>query len=139
MELKIKIQEQADKQKHFPLVFRVAKWGKIEEKAFYSTMKEVDEGILPDKYDRNDIGSYSTSVYITPDSCRKYIRFLKGRIRKLYPCPMIIQGKTSGGLVQKTQDRNPKYEDLNHIDWWIFQDMECVVMQNFEEYEEETL
>lgn len=118
------ISEQAKDNPHFDTVYRVAKWGKIENRAFYSTYKEIKEKIIPDneiKYPKNEIGTYSTSVYLEPGPCRKYINFLGGRLRRIYPCPIIIKGKTSNGMVQRTIDRIPSYPSEEHIDWWIFE------------------
>lgn len=122
-ELHQEINEQAKDNPHFDMVYRVAKWGKIENRVFYSTFKEITERIIPDnetKYPKNEIGTYSTSVYLGPGTCRKYINLLGRRLREIYPCPIIIKGNTSNGMVQRSADRIPDYPDKEHVDWWIY-------------------
>ena len=114
----------------------MAKWGTIEEKVFWNTYREIQEGIIPDndaKYPKEKEGTYSLSVYDKKDSCIKYINFLKKsvRLREAYPHPEIIQGKTSRGLVQRTIDRIEDYPDPAHIDWWIFHGAQMDVMNDF--------
>lgn len=72
--------EQAKGNKHFDRVYRVAKWGKIEDKAFLSTFGEIQEGYLPEddkKYPKDNVGTYSTSVYTERKNCDKFINMLK--------------------------------------------------------------
>lgn len=95
-----------------------AKWGKIEERAFLNTYGEIQEGYIPDddgKYPKDNIGTYSTSVYTERKNCDKFINMLKKsvRLRKVYPFPVIIVGNTSNGLVQRTADRDSELSRSN--------------------------
>ncbi len=134
-ELKKQIEIQAIGNRHFEEVYRVAKWGKLEERVFLSTYAEILEGYIEngEKFDKSDIGTYSTSVYTERRNCDKFINLLKRkrRLRKLYPYPIVIKGKTSCGCVQKTSDRNEEYEDTSHVDWWIYKDKKAIAMKNF--------
>lgn len=131
-----RIVSSAKENSHFEVVYRVAKWGKIEEKAFWNTYGEIQSGIIPDsdvKYPKDDIGTYLTSVYDQQKSCDKYIRCLKRsiRLKKVYPRPVVIRGKTSNGLVQRTIEREQEYNDPTHIDWWIYKGKTPDVMKEF--------
>ena len=128
------IAEEAATNEHFDNVYRVAKWGKIEERAFLSTYGEVLEGYIPEDEERrpkNDIGTYSISVYTERKSCDKFINMLKGKLRKKYPCPIVIRGKTSNGFVQRTIERKPNYPNPTHVDWWLFKDKREVILKDF--------
>lgn len=121
---------------HYNNVYRVAKWGIVEERVFLNTYGEIQTGYIEDneeKYPRNEIGTYSTSVYTERKNCDKFISLLKRsvRLRKLYPYPVVIRGKTSNGLVQKTIERIPEYLDPTHVDWWIFCGKKEVVLNDF--------
>lgn len=75
-ELCYDIVEQARGNEHYSCVYRVAKWGKIEERAFLNTYGEIQEGYIPDddgKYPKDNIGTYSTSVYTERKNCDKFI------------------------------------------------------------------
>lgn len=127
---------QAQNNEHINNVYRVAKWGRIEEKVFLNTYGEIQYGYIPDddsKYPKNNIGTYSTSVYTERKNCDKFINMLKRsvRLRKLYPYPVVIKGKTSNGLIQKTVDRIPDYIDPTHVDWWLFSGKRKVVLKDF--------
>ena len=39
--------------------------------------------------------------------------------KKIYPHPIILQGRTTNGLVQITIEREKDYSDKLHVDWWI--------------------
>lgn len=126
---------QANGNLHISDVYRVAKWGKIEEKVFLNTYGEIEQGYIEDsetKYPKNEIGTYSTSVYTERKSCDKFIKILKRgvRLRKLYPYPVVLKGKTSNGLVQRTIDRIPDC-DPTHIDWWLYYGKKEIVMNDF--------
>lgn len=121
---------------HFSCVYRVAKTGKIEERTFISTFDEIEEGYIPDneaRYPKDDVGTYSTSVYTDRKMCDKFINMLKKsvRLRETYPHPEVLMGKTSNGIVQRTVDRKPEYEDDTHVDWWIFRGKVSTVMGDF--------
>lgn len=126
---------QAKENEHINDVYRVAKWGKIEEKTFLNTYGEIELGYIEDneeKYPKNEIGTYSTSVYTERKNCDKFIKMLKRsvRLRELYPYPVVIKGKTSNGLVQKTIERIPNY-DPTHVDWWLFCGRKEIVLTDF--------
>lgn len=135
-ELCYDIVEQARGNEHYSCVYRVAKWGKIEERAFLNTYGEIQEGYILDddgKYPKDNIGTYSTSVYTERKNCDKFINMLKKsvRLRKVYPFPVIIVGNTSNGLVQRTADRDVNYPDPTHVDWWLFSGKKGTVLSNF--------
>ena len=122
-------------------VYRVAKNGKKDKVAFFSTYEEILEGILPDnekKYPKNKVITYSTSVYLDKKPCEKFIKCLKKNVatKETYPHPIIIQGRTTNGLVQQTIEREPDYTDKLHVDWWIFKGEVEEVFKNFHELEE---
>lgn len=75
--IKEKILKSGASEKHFQQVYRVAKWGKSEEKAFISTYEEILEGIIPDRYSKEEVGTYSTSVYTSRKNYDKFINCLK--------------------------------------------------------------
>lgn len=130
------IVKQASNNLHFEEVYRVAKWGKIEEKAFLSTYGEIEEGYIPDndeRYPKEKIGTYSTSVYTEKSCCDKYINLLKRsvRLRTIYPFPVVLKGKTSNGLVQKTVERIVNYTEPAHVDWWIFKGKKGTILNDF--------
>lgn len=105
-------------------VYRVAKYGTIDMRTFYNTYDEYKSEnrlqYLIQKYSLNDIGTYSTSCHNSLVSPKKYIKFLKSRLKELYPNPKIIIGKTICGLSQLSIERDPNYLDETHIDWWIY-------------------
>lgn len=134
-ELRKEIKERTKENEHYTEVYRVAKWGRIEDKVFLSTYEEILADILPDdeaKYPKNEIGTYSTSVYTERGKCDKYIKCLKGskRLKKVYPYPVVIKGRTSNGCVELTINRNKEAEP-EHIDWWIYDGKRSEVMQDF--------
>ena len=103
------------------------KWVKYEE---------IQAGILPDngmRYPKDKVGTYSTSVYLDKKPCEKFVKCLK---KKIYPHPIILQGRTTNGLVQRTIEREKDYSDKLHVDWWIFEGEVEKVFENFHESEE---
>ena len=133
--LRKEIKERTKGNAHYTEVYRVAKWGIIEEKVFLSTYGELLADILPndpEKYPMDEIGTYSTSVYTGREPCDKYISCLKRskRLKKTYLYPVVIKGKTSKGCVELTVNRD-KEADPEHIDWWIYDGKRSNVMQDF--------
>lgn len=132
-EIQQKVIESGADERIFEPVYRVAKRGKLDRDAFVSTYEEIISRQIPDddvKYPKDKVGTYATSVYTDIAPCRKFIHCLKRsvRLRKEYPFPIIIQGRTSYGLTQKTCEREENYPDKLHVDWWIYSGMqECVV------------
>lgn len=129
----LKIGEQ---NRQYTCVYRVAKTGEIAERAFLSTYDEIEKGYIPDddeKYPKDKIGTYSTSVYTDRKMCDKFIHILKRgvRLRKTYPHPEILMGKTSNGIAQQTCMRESGYEDETHVDWWIYKDKKSEVLDDF--------
>ena len=117
-------------------VYRVSKKGIISIEAFISTYEEILAKELPDfpgRYPRDKVGTYSTSVYLDRGPCDKFINCLKKGVvtRKKYPYPIVMEGKTSNGLAQRTIDREPDHEDPYHVDWWIFEGENELVVPNF--------
>lgn len=101
-----------------------------------STYEEIQAGILPDngmRYPKDKVGTYSTSVYLDKKPCEKFVKCLK---KKIYPHPIILQGRTTNGLVQRTIEREKDYSDKLHVDWWIFEGEVEKVFENFHESEE---
>ncbi|EOT23508.1 hypothetical protein C805_03172 [Eubacterium sp. 14-2] len=133
-----KIWESGAGEEHFQQVYRVAKWGKLEEKAFVSTYEEILQGWIPDRYSKEEVGTYSTSVYTSRKNCDKFINCLKRsvRLRKEYPHPVLLTGNTSHGLVQRTAERVSDNSDSTHIDWWIFEGAIKKAVRNFRICEE---
>ncbi len=82
----------------------------------------------------------ATFIFQTRSSkspCNKFIAFLKKRLKKFYPNPVILIGKTSDGLVQRTIERDSNHPEANHVDWWIYDGKEDYVTINFSLAEEE--
>ena len=82
---------------------------------------------------QDKVGTYSTSVYLDKKPCEKFVKCLK---KKIYPHPIILQGRTTNGLVQRTIEREKDYSDKLHVDWWIFEGEVEKVFENFHESEE---
>lgn len=101
-------------------VYRVAKRGKISEIEFMGSYEETLCEGRAFKGDLNLIGSYSTSCYLSPKHPVKFLGFLKARLFKKYPCPIIIHGNTICGLSQLTKERIPDHLEEDHVDWWIY-------------------
>lgn len=140
-ELQEQISKSGAKEDIIDPVYRVAKRGKLDSEAFISTFEEIISGQLPDddeKYPKDKIGTYSTSVYNNIDPCKKFINCLKKsvRLRKEYPFPVILKGKTICGLAQLTCERESDYLDPYHIDWWIYNGMTKEVVEAYKVSEE---
>ena len=119
-------------------VYRVAKRGTINEIAFMGSYEEVLYENRKFTKDLNEIGSYSTSCYLSPKHPSKFLGFLKAKLFKKYPYPRIIHGNTICGLSQLTKERIPDYLEEDHIDWWIYKESFEKIIQAFtyvEEYE----
>ena len=115
-------------------VYRVAKHGIINDEAFMGSYEEaLSEGRSFNK-DLTDIGSYSTSCYLTTKCPEKFLKLLKARHFDKYPQTKIIQGYTICGLSQLTKERNPNSEE-DHIDWWIYKGCFDKLTQVFTYYE----
>ena len=125
-EIQEQIKKYGAKEEIFEPVYRVSKRGTLDKETFISTYEEIISGQLPDddeKYPKDKIGTYSTSVYKSIDPCRKFMKCLKKsvRLRNKYPFPVILKGKTLCGLTQLTCERELDYLDPYHIDWWIYE------------------
>ena len=117
-------------------VYRVAKRGKITDVEFMGTYEEtLYEQRNCDK-DLTEIGSYSTSCYLTPKNPRKFLKFLKRSLFKKYPHPIIIHGNTICGLSQLTKERILDYPDEEHIDWWIYKGSFDELVKEFKVFED---
>lgn len=67
-------------EKIYDSVYRVSKRGMIDKEAFKSTYEEILEGQLPNdenKYPKNKIGTYSTSVYTDIAPCKKFMTYFE--------------------------------------------------------------
>ncbi len=105
-------------------VYRVSKSGNIDEQTFENTFAEVLKGTTSSRNkDYDDVGTYSTSFYLTPEPCIKWKLFLAEKYRKRYPSPCVIQGciDASDGKFQRTIERLNNANPL-HIDMWIYED-----------------
>ena len=118
-------------------VYRVAKRGIINEIAFMGSYEEAIFDNRNFKDDLNEIGSYSTSCYLSTKYPIKFLGYLKEKLYKKYPCPIIIQGSTICGLSQLTIERLPDYPQEDHIDWWIYKGSIDMLKQIFTIYPRE--
>lgn len=112
-------------------VYRVSKWGTIEEKTFLNTCEEIQYETRKCKENRSEIGTFSTSCYTTLKRPKKFVKLLKKKLQELYPCPKVIVGHTLGGLSQQTILRIKDYPEKEHIDWWIYKDQIELVINDF--------
>lgn len=117
-------------------VYRIAKRGIINDIAFMGSYEETLFENRPFKKDLNDIGSYSTSCYLTLKHPRKFLGFLKARLFKQYPHPIIIHGNTICGLSQLTKERRTEDQEGDHVDWWIYKGSFNTLVQTFAPVEE---
>lgn len=76
---------------------------------------------------------YPTSVYLDKKPCEKFVKCLK---KKIYPHPIILQGRIMNGFVQIVIGREKDYSDKLYVDWWIFEGEAEKVFENFHESEE---
>ncbi|SFC94154.1 hypothetical protein [Butyrivibrio sp. YAB3001] len=118
------------------IVYRVSKSGIIDEGTFDNTYCEMLNGTTGLKKDLSEPGTYSTSVYLTPDSCFKFINFLAKKHRDKYPSPAVIFGEIcySDGRAQLTTERIQNYPEPVHVDWWIYTGKESEVAKRFNYY-----
>lgn len=126
----IKIRENGKEQDYQP-VYRIAKRGIINEIAFMGSYEETLFENRKFKGDLDEIGSYSTSCYLSTKYPRKFLGYLKEKLFKKYPYPIIIQGSTICGLSQLTIERLPNYNEEDHVDWWIYKDCFDIIKQSF--------
>ncbi len=115
-------------------VYRVAKYGIINEIAFLGTYEECIYEKRENRYNINEIGTYSTSCYITPKMPQKFLCNLKRKHFKKFPHPIIIHGNTICGLSQLTIERDSSSNE-EHIDWWIYKDSFQKLQETFEVYD----
>lgn len=108
------------KEQYSQRVYRVAKRGIIDDVTFMGSYDEALFENRPFKEDLREIGSYSTSCYLSTKYPKKFLGYLKAKLFKKYPCPMLIQGYTICGLSQLTIERLPDCPQEDHIDWWIY-------------------
>ena len=66
-------------------VYRVTKSGRKDEEAFDNTYTEMLKGTTRNNWNLNELGTYSTSVYLVPGPCEKMIKMLAKRHRDKYP------------------------------------------------------
>ncbi len=57
-------------------VYRVSKSGKKDAEAFDNTYCEILRGTTGNNKDLGEPGTFSTSVYLIPDTCEKFIKML---------------------------------------------------------------
>ena len=100
------------------VVYRICKYGKLDEMAFLSTFEETVRKLRKGKLIENDVGSYSTSCH---QDIKDSQRLLKFTLRRPFPKAFIAKGviKEEKGLVQLTSERNSNCSD-SHVDWWIY-------------------
>lgn len=117
-------------------VYRICKWGQLDQHAFISTYEETLErdGNVND-LDLDDIGSFSTSCFEREKDAKRMMKLFTKR----NPQAILAHGsiKKETGLSQKTSERKPKQK--SHIDWWIYKDrityndFEKVILERGEE------
>ena len=133
-ELKKQIIDIASENKICP-VYRVDKSGTGELTFLSSTYEEFcNGGNFSEKYSKDDISTYSTSVYDAPDSCERYIKSMGRKVREKFPSPKIMVGSIQNGLSVHTFEYKMNYKDRTHIDWWIYKGQKEEAMKSFEEY-----
>lgn len=117
-------------------VYRVSKTGTISEQTFDNSFAEVLKGTTSARNkDYSEVGTYSTSFYLSPEPCDRWKSFLAKKYR--YPNPLVIKGHidASMGKYQHTVERLKDADPL-HIDMWIYEDMIQAVIDEFEIIEE---
>lgn len=101
-------------------VYRVCKWGVIDDRTFLSTFEEIEQKLIPPKK-RNidDPGLYSTSCNMEREEAEQFLAICN----QYHPEGIIIKGNTipSEGVSQLTRERNPR-DKSTHVDWWIYKD-----------------
>lgn len=117
-------------------VYRIAKRGSVSKIEFMGSYEECLYENRPFKGDLSLIGSYSTSCFLTPQYPQKFLGYLKARLFKKYPHPIIIHGYTICGLSQLTKDRIPGYSQDDHVDWWIYKGKIDEVVTAYKVYED---
>lgn len=108
-------------------VYRVGKYGKDKEIAFFNYYEEVILGykfVKPQKREAaleryaKDIDSLSISCYHSYDDIDYYYNIT---LKETNPERILLKGITSKeyGLAQRTAERKPKVTN-SHTDWWLF-------------------
>lgn len=129
-ELVIEIRKNGREHNYQP-VYRVVKRGIINDIAFMGSYEETLSENRQFNGSLNEIGSYSTSCYLSTKYPKKFLKYLKAKYFKKYPCPMIMKGSTICGLSQLTVERMPDYLEKDHIDWWIYKGSFDKLIQTF--------
>lgn len=99
-------------------VYRVIKFGEIDENSFISTYEEIQRKLIPPKkhLDLNNPGIYSTSCNMEYSEARNMLDIFM----RHYPKPFIAKGETEKtcGPSQLTSEREARKD--THVDWWIY-------------------
>lgn len=116
-------------------VYRVSKYGLIDEVTFDNTFAEVLKGTTSRNKDFDDVSTYSTSFYLVPEPCYQRVSFLARRFKKKYPKPCVISGRIDAtmGKYQRTIERIKNY-DPDHVDMWIYDGREQRVIDSFKRH-----
>lgn len=115
-------------------VYRACRSGKCDRESFLPSFEEKGCN-LKSVSDPADPSEYSLSTYEKP---RDIKRFASMTSDMEVPYRIAI-GETNPvyGLVQRTQDRKPKYKS-SHVDWWLYKDAtpyrDFEIIDNFDEY-----
>ena len=119
-------------------VYRVSKTGRKDAEAFDNTYCEVLNGTTGKNKNYDDPGTYSTSVYLIPEPCEKFIKILAQKHKDTYPSPAVLVGNIhlEDGRAQRTKERIYEYEDPYHVDWWIYHGHELDISERFRFCEE---
>lgn len=99
-------------------VYRICKYGKIDEESFLSSYEEYEKhGRLAD-LDLKDVSSYSLSCWGKIRDARRSLAFFT----KKEPRAIAARGITSVkcGIIQRTKERKGR-NAKSHIDWWLYQ------------------
>lgn len=105
-------------------VFRVCVNGTINKETFSSSFEDFYYGRKPWPWNwekkREDPGSYSVSCNDSIEGVSNALKCLVSH----HPAAFVIRGTASSefGPMQRTIDRDPKYPDESHIDWWLYVD-----------------
>ena len=111
-------------------VYRVAKLGENNNDAFLNYYDETIKGykVFPpaikekklEKY-KKDMNCLSISCYYEKKDIEDYFNYT---LKDEFPRRILLEGVTcpAFGLSQKTAERNSKYINSSHTDWWLYKD-----------------
>lgn len=112
-------------------VYRICKWGRVEQKAFltsYEERRQLNQH-LKEFEGEPDIDELSMSCYEKLTDAQKRLAYFS----KIEPKSILAKGTTDGayGPSQRTRERKPKVRPKSHVDWWLYANAD--VHNTFEE------